>query len=189
MFRCAAIALLILAACGGPSSTNDGGADGSMGDGASGAETSTDGGGALPTGSVSDVMQTQPCGGGGNTQNCTSLIVHCPGIEDATAVLQSTNPSGTAKGTIFAHSGGGGTGFYTTNVAAFAQGGYRVVQVRWTSDWEKTQTAGILAAACRPATVMQWIWDNIHKADKTSAYCAVGHSGGSGVISYALAHY
>ncbi len=178
-------------ACSGPAVAPDGGnmTDAGLADVVDESIVADGGNGALPLGSVSNVMPNQPCGGGSTTPTCRSLVVRCPGIEDVTAVLQITDPSSPAKGTIFAHLGGGGTNFYTTNVAAFVQNGYRVVQVRWTSDWEKTQSSGILAASCRPATAMQWIFDNVHKADKSVAYCAVGHSGGSGAISYSLAHY
>jgi len=164
-----------LVACSGSQVAPDAGSDASATDVGADATSDASNGTSLPLGSADNVMNNQSCGMGG-APNCTTMVVHCPGIEDATAVLQTTSPSGTAKGTIFAHGGGGGTGFYGMNVPAFVMNGYRVVQVRWTSDWEKTQNAGILAAACRPATVMQWVFDNVQKGDKTSGFCAVGRT-------------
>ena len=48
---------------------------------------------------------------------------------------------------------------------------------------------GILAAGCRPATLFQWIHQNVHGADRELGFCASGYSGGSGALSYAMAHY
>jgi hypothetical protein len=114
--------------------------------------------------------------------------VHCPGISDLDAVVAVTEPNGTVRGTIFAHGGGGGTAFYSQNLSDYLAANYRVVQVRWATDWEQT-TDGILAAACRPATLLQWVFDTVHGADRSTGFCGVGQSGGSGVLSYLLSHY
>jgi len=115
--------------------------------------------------------------------------VQCPGIGDLSAVVAVTQPSGPAHGTLFAHQGTGGTDFYEAGIDQFLANGLRVVQVRWESDWEQTAASGILAAACRPATVMKWAFDTVNAQRRTDAFCAIGHSGGTGVIAYALAHY
>ena len=122
---------------------------------------------------------------------CTTLVVRCPGIEDLQATAAVTEPSASLKGTLFAHSGGGGTSYYTQNIASYLGAGLRVVQVKWASSWEQTQpsTTGLLASACRPATVLKWTFDNPHGQSRALAFCGVGHSGGSGVLAYALAHY
>jgi hypothetical protein len=57
------------------------------------------------------------------------------------------------------------------------------------------QRAGIAEAACRPATVMQWIHDSATFADGSpflaagKPYCGHGASGGSGAFWYALTRY
>ena len=123
---------------------------------------------------------------------CTTLVVRCPGIEDLQATAAVTEPSGGGlKGTLFAHAGGDGTSYYSENISTYLAAGLRVVQVKWASSWEQTQpsTTGVLTAACRPATVMKWAFDNPHGQNRTLAFCGVGHSGGSGVLAYSLAHY
>jgi len=206
-----ALALVtVLAACGSPSSETSSASEasssseasgtdssGSTGGGsttgmtssssaASGGSTGAGGGsGAHPIGQVTDVEPSSECPG------CRQLTVHdCPGIEDLTAILKVMEPSGPAKGTIFAHNGGGGTNFYGhPNLDTYVAAGFRIALVRWLSDWEQTQTAGILDGACRPATVMQWVFDNVHQGGTSAAFCGIGQSGGSGVLAYALAHY
>jgi hypothetical protein len=122
---------------------------------------------------------------------CMTLMVRCPSIEDLQATVALSEPAGTATGTLFMHAGGGGTAFYTGAYSRYLAAGLRTVQVKWASAWEQSTNAsmGILAAACRPATVMKWAFDTPHGGARTKAFCAVGHSGGSGVISYSLAHY
>jgi hypothetical protein len=128
----------------------------------------------------------QPCAPGAT---CTALTVTCPGIEDLQAIVAVRLPAGAPKGTIYVHGGGGGDQFYATNVDEYVNAGYRVAMVRWTADWEQSLNEGIKAGACRPATVMKWVFDNVQSADRKTGFCAVGFSGGSGVLGYSLAHY
>lgn len=149
-----------------------------------------DGGAAgRPLGTVSGVTSGVPCGGSGAAAGaeCTRMTVHCPGIPDITGFVAVSRVP-TARGTITVHSGAGGMDYYSTNVPQFLSSGFNVVQVRWETQWEDTGQ-GILPAACRVATIVQWVFDNIHGASRTEAFCATGHSGGSGAISYMLAHY
>jgi hypothetical protein len=100
-------------------------------------------------------------------------------------------PAGTVRGTIAHFSGGGGEGFQVQGAMAYAQGGFRQVFVSWMTDWEQTTASGIKTAACRPATIMKWIFDepSIHAASRSLGFCGEGFSGGSGQLGYALAHY
>jgi hypothetical protein len=47
---------------------------------------------------------------------------------------------------------------------------------------------GVLASACRYATVNQWIYDNI-QANTSVPFCATANSGGAGALAYALSQY
>jgi hypothetical protein len=103
------------------------------------------------------------------------------------AVLE---PTGTALGTVVLHEGGGGTepfdhGFVPELVAR----GFRTVPVFWESDWQQTEVGSVKAAACRPATALEWIFEEHHLSDRTTGYCALGHSSGSAAVAYSLAHY
>jgi hypothetical protein len=117
----------------------------------------------------------------------------CPDIEieaiDATvAILDGVGP---AKGTIVHFSGSGGTSFDTRGTTEYQNAGFRQVYVKWSSAWEQTQSLGIKAAGCRPSTVLDWIFHDptLHAGARDLAFCGEGHSGGSGQLGYALAHY
>lgn len=125
---------------------------------------------------------------------CKQVTVHgCLGIEAETldAIVAITQPLGTNRGTIVHFAGGGGQGFQTAGAATYTQAGFRQVFVSWTRDWEQTQAAGIKTAACRPATVLHWVFEEptLHAASRTTGFCGEGFSGGSAQLGYALAQY
>jgi hypothetical protein len=95
------------------------------------------------------------------------------------------------KGTVTHWIGGGGDGFYLPGATEYQMAGYRQVFVSWNSDWEQTQTSGIKTAACRPATVLKWIFDepSLHAGSQATAFCGEGHSGGSAQLAFALSHF
>jgi hypothetical protein len=128
--------------------------------------------------------------GAGNGATCFHLDVDCSnatGVPSLGATVAIIDPTTTLKGTVFLHGGGAGTNF--SNGGALTTLGFRTVAVKWDSEWEATTGEGILRAACRPVTVMKWAFDVPHMGSRTDAFCAQGFSAGSGVISYALAHY
>lgn len=169
---------------GGSTTTSSGTTSSSSAASASSTGAGGGSGGAHPIGQVTDVQPSSECPG------CQQLTVQCPGIEDNTAILKVSEPGVPAQGTIFAHNGGGGTDFYShPNLDTYVAAGFRIALVRWMSDWEQTKTAGILDGACRPATVMKWVFDNVHQGGTSAAFCGIGQSGGSGVLAYMLAHY
>jgi len=134
----------------------------------------------------------------------------CSGFGDMGFVYGVAPPAAgkTPLGTIVFFAGDGGVdasdGSDQANLLIrYVNAGYQVVQIAWGSlipgqDWEDTLVTGlpnILAAACRPATFMNWvrngnsgvgngIWGTYH-----GGMCAQGHSAGSGAIAYALAWY
>jgi hypothetical protein len=181
-------ALLMLVACGGGS----GGAP-RDGDTIDGVDIQID---AAPQllGTVTNVADvTCPMGAPPNATCKSVTVTGCPGIEnepiDATVAVSV--PIGTVRGTITHFSGGGGEGFQVQGAMQYAQGGFRQVFVSWATDWEQTTSHGIKTAACRPATIMKWIFDEptIHAASRSLGFCGEGFSGGSGQLGYALAHF
>jgi hypothetical protein len=105
-----------------------------------------------------------------------------------------------AKGLIVLHGGDGGTtpaSFALTD--AYFRAGYEVVQVAWMNAWEYAyanmtgKTGNIQVAACRPATVFYWVYENlftsVHNGSNTAGMCALGDSAGSAAIAYSLAYY
>lgn len=105
-----------------------------------------------------------------------------------------------AKGVIVLHGGDGGITPLSYALAdAYFRAGYEVVQIAWTNAWEYiytnmgTQTGNIQVAACRPATVFNWVYQNlfppVQNALGTAGMCAVGDSAGSSAVAYSLAYY
>jgi len=185
------LAWILVAACGGGTqpATSDAPA-------ATDGDISID---APPTapllGTVTDVRDLPSCPQGAPPQaTCKQVTVTgCPGLEtesiDAIVAIRAERT--TRLGTVVHFSGGGGDGFQGATNSAYANAGYRTVHVAWRGDWEQTQSLGIKAAGCRPATILKWAFDEpaIHGGDRSTAFCGEGFSGGSGQLGYALAHY
>lgn len=120
-------------------------------------------------------------------------VTGCPGIESESidATLAIVAPLATPIGTIVQFSGSGGEGFHAAGLANYRAANYRQVLVGWRTDWEQTASHGIKTAACRPATLMKWIFDEprLHASSRATAFCGEGFSGGSGQLGYLLADY
>ncbi len=118
-------------------------------------------------------------------------VTGCPMLaaESLQATVGILAPTGAVKGTVTHFKGGGGEGIENAGATDYAAAGLRQVFVSWNSDWELTKSAGIKAAACRPATLLKWIFDTVHGGSRTDAFCGQGHSGGSAQLGYALAQY
>jgi len=113
-------------------------------------------------------------------------------------VLVSNN-----KGTVVLFNGSGGDQAPggTDYANYYVQNGYQVVQVVWNSPWETSdvlinysptfQAYSIKDAGCRPATVLNYVYQNIYPQGKMTGagMCAQGSSAGSAAIGYALAEY
>jgi hypothetical protein len=176
----------------------------------------------LPTGTVSDVVYNPDCavpasgadpiGAAGEQFRCAQLTVSCPGLDDATVqVALAPTAAATSNGTIVTHGGGGGTAFMRSEIVLAVYGrGWDLAQVAWDAPWEcplhegrqcgvdftpVPDRRGIKDAACRPATVVQWIREQAERRDGSpfvadaAPMCGHGFSGGSGALWYSLAHY
>jgi len=106
----------------------------------------------------------------------------------------------TANGLVVLHGGSGGEMPESFALAdAYFRAGFEVVQVSWADDWELisdplTGTGNIQVAACRPATVFNWVNQNLFLPgvlgnNKAAGMCAVGDSAGSAAVVYSLAYY
>ncbi len=147
-----------------------------------------------PLGAVEVLSGPTPC----DEQECYELSVTCPEVRDpARARLKVGSLSeGTPRGTILFTSAGVGTGLYEDNgykiIKDTTESGFRSVQLQWLDSWlvaSSGEPAGQVRLACRPATVANWVHENIHQRSATTAFCATGHSGGAMQVSYMLTHY
>lgn len=119
---------------------------------------------------------------------CTALVVRCPRLDDLGVTVVSSGPASPAA-TILLHNNVGGVTLLDDGfAAAYLAAGFRVVQVEWQSDWEQS-SVGIKHAACRYATLLEWIFANVHGNDVAHGFCAQAWGGGSGGLAFALAHY
>ncbi len=158
-------------------------------------------GGTRALGTVSNVSSIA-CQGGLKNGVCQQMTVSCPGVPDVQAYVKSNTPTGTVLGTVTYNTGTDGNGLYesiftfgSTAVGNVFNAGFRTVQIDWGTPFNTTQPAGwvqgpggVLAGACRYATVTQWIYDNI-QASTSIPMCATANSGGAGVLAYALSQY
>lgn len=124
---------------------------------------------------------------------CVRVAVECSGLAtiEGEVFISDPPPGVSLLGVVLIGSGGGGDGrFESANYGSAAmqtllQQGYRLVQREWDTSWE-AGSEGMLASACRYATLLTWVHDTL---GQTGAMCAYGNSGGASEIGYALAHY
>jgi hypothetical protein len=152
-------------------------------------------------GTISDVS-TISCEGALKGGVCQQMTVSCPNVPDVSVYLKANSPTGTSLGTVTYNTGTDGNGLYesiftygSTAVGNVLDAGFTVVQIDWGTPFNANQPdgwvlgpGGTLAAACRYATVTQWIYTNIQN-NTSQPYCATGNSGGAGVLAYALSQY
>jgi hypothetical protein len=116
-------------------------------------------------------------------------VANCPNAISLGFTYGVEDPQAEPVGTVVFLEGGGGTTAYDDPEYAekYLQNGYQVVYAAWDSDWELTgDTPNIKNAACRPATLLNYVFENIYSR---GGMCAQGSSAGSGALAYALAWY
>jgi hypothetical protein len=152
-------------------------------------------------GTVSGVSSIS-CSGSIAGGTCQQMTVSCPGVPDVKAYVKTNAPSGASSGTVTYNTGTDGNGLYesiftfgSTAVGNVLSAGFTTVQIDWGTPFNTNQPngwvqgpGGVLASACRYATVTQWIYDNIQN-DTSKPFCATANSGGSGALAYALSQY
>jgi hypothetical protein len=133
-------------------------------------------------------------------QNCYNVSVNCPDItQDITATLKVGEPiSNTLQGTILFVTGWTGTYYFDGGpephriIGELRASGYRTVQLKWANNWWLADIGipeGHARLACRPASVIRWVYDNLNQENPKTAFCASGNSNGASQISYAMAQY
>jgi hypothetical protein len=152
-------------------------------------------------GTISDVTSIT-CKGPIANGVCQQLTVSCPDVPDVFVYLKTNNPVGTPLGVATYGTGTEGNGLYESNftygstaVGNVLAAGFTTVQIAWGTPFNSGQPGGwvqgpggVLAAACRYATVTQWIYDNIQN-NASIPLCATANSGGAGALAYALSQY
>jgi hypothetical protein len=117
-------------------------------------------------------------------------VDNCPNTGSLGFTYGYQDPQGETLGTVVFLEGGGGTSAYDdpTYAQKYLQNGYQVVYAAWDNDWELTNNdaPSIKYAACRPATLLNYIYDNLYSR---GGMCAQGSSAGSGALGYVLAWY
>jgi hypothetical protein len=157
----------------------------------------------LPTGSLSPRV-TEACTGiYAPNADCFYSNVSCPGINgNITTHLRVTDPTtATLKGTMIFFSGWTGGYWWAetwlpNNIAMLEHlraDGFRTVEVKWIDSvsqtwWAAWSHAGMAKLGCRPATVMKWVYDNLH-TDQSLPYCATGHSNGASQLALTMVFY
>ena len=126
---------------------------------------------------------------------CYGLTVSCPAVGNVQANLKVTEVNNPI-GTIVLASGGNGTTLWEANqygplaINNMLGAGYSVVQVAWVPPYGwQIGPGGMRAVACRPATVINWVYSNIHENGSSAPMCAAGTSAGSEEIGLGLAYY
>ena len=133
-------------------------------------------------------------------QQCYEIQVTCPEVAaPARARLVVGDGEGEAeRGTVLLTTGGLGTGLYGARRPSslihegLRTSGFATVRLQWIDSWgvgTLGEEEGTMRVACRPATVARWVYDNLHNESPDAGFCASGHSGGAGQISYMLSHY
>jgi hypothetical protein len=146
--------------------------------------------GPLAPGTVTVGKPTTCPAGAATGENCEEITVSCTGLPPLGAILGVATPTAPLIGTIILHGGGPGTnfldnGFPNTYLAA----GFNVVQIAWASDWATANGSGVKNAACRPATVFDYVFRTVHGSSRSIGFCGQGASGGGAALGYSLADY
>ena len=152
-------------------------------------------------GTISGVSSVS-CSGTIKNGVCQQMTVSCPNVPDVQAYVKTNAPTGTSVGTVTYNTGTDGNGLYdsiftfgSTAVQNVLNANFTTVQISWGTPFNSNQPdgwaqgpGGVMADACRYATVTQWIYNNIQN-NTSLPYCATANSGGAGALAYALSQY
>jgi hypothetical protein len=148
----------------------------------------------LPLGHVNTPIRSVACAEGfAQGTACYSGTVTCPDTLDLGFTYGVLNPHGTQGTIVFFNGQYGTTPGFEQYVEAYTArpNNFQTVQVVWDTAWEDTGAGtgnSLKAAACRPATVMDWLL-NQKNTYAGGAMCAQGASAGSAAVAYALTEY
>jgi hypothetical protein len=140
---------------------------------------------------------------------CQGFQVSCPDVSQPDdGILHIGHSAGAARGLVMLFSGGKGTGPWGetkpgTASAEMLEGlqaqGLTTIQVEWGTSWMYAapgEAVGPALLACRGATVVQWVHENMYQGMGVSpagvgqcGFCISGDSGGASQVGYVLSHY
>jgi len=144
----------------------------------------------LQTGTVSVLGYVACPPGAAKAATCRSIRVSCAGLTDLDATLAVAVPGGNPSGTIVMLDGGSGTAFLNSGFPdIYVADRFQVVQLAWHSNWADAGGAGVKSAACRPATVLQFVYNVVQGGSPATGFCGQGISGGGAAFAYSLTHY
>jgi hypothetical protein len=148
-------------------------------------------------------IQSSPitCQGSLSGGTCYALDITCPQLPDYTAYVKIFEPTVAVTGTVLFATGGNGTdllehrNFGPLVLQTVLNKGYRSVELTYgfpfnlnEKGWQTgAKGAGVRAASCRFATVLQYVHDNLLNA--STPLCASGNSAGGQLIGESMAHY
>jgi hypothetical protein len=160
-------------------------------------------GSTLPLGTLTLTSGSPSCAQGGSCR--LGFQVECPDVQQrADGTLIATGPGSQPRGLVMGFVGTLGTGTLGLSkqwVDDMVAAGFEVVVVSWADQtpWLQSaqgEQAGPKLLACRPATTIKWVHDNIFEqlgspstAEGVCGFCATGNSGGASQIAYALSFY
>jgi hypothetical protein len=147
----------------------------------------------LPLGEVKQPVRSVSCPGGFDSGTaCFASTVSCPDTADIGFTYGIVNSGGKDGTVVFFSSGDGTSVAFSQYVQAYGPPAhdFQSVQVIWATPWEEkgTGTSSLKTAACRPATLMNWLL-NERNVYNGGGMCAQGASAGSAAIAYSLAEY
>ncbi len=133
---------------------------------------------------------------------CSQATITCPNTAPIVLTWSLTN-AGATQGTIVFFTSAGGTdaasdpGEEQWFIPGYISAGYQVVQTAWATPWEITNNGStsydynIRNAACRPASVLDYVCQHIYPASNNlqAGMCAQGISAGGAAIVYSLTWY
>lgn len=141
---------------------------------------------------ATEIVEIGLCDAGSLTSTtCLALEVRSPAREPLGVELRVTEPNAPARATLVVGTGGGGNAFAdeasdpAVLLAQFRDAGYRIVQRRWASPGWFAGETGLYAASSAYAALLAWIDERFAGA----SLCAMGLSGGSIEIAFALARW
>jgi hypothetical protein len=146
----------------------------------------------LPFGSVTGVNQLQSCPTGFSSgMSCFQAQMSCPNTDNIGFTYGFQDPAGNPSGTIVFLEGGDGTSASGSGAynSGYLDNGFRIVELAWDTAWElanASSSTSIKAAGCRPATFLNYVFQNLYRG---GGMCAQGDSAGSGAAAYSLAWY
>jgi hypothetical protein len=146
----------------------------------------------LPLGRVNGPVRSVSCPDGfAQGSACYAGTVSCADTNDLGFVYGVSNPRGSRGTIVFFNGGDGTTAGFQQFVEMYVNSNFQTVQVVWDTPWEDTGAGtgnSLKSAACRPATVMDWLL-NQKNAYSGGGMCAQGASAGSAAVAYALSEY